>query len=481
MFSAIEDAVVRTGSAVHDQAESLDTIEQESALRERSARSVSEILKLEEICAKLRNRVNELEKAALESQRLREAMKAKCEELGKVKHRGSGVSCGVNCRPVQYEQSVETEAGCMQCAQKDERMKALQSQADRSLRSAKEAERLGDQVSKLLEERDTLKRELKRVKSSQKNPSSEPPSANNTDERVKRIDEQWNRRLEALRAEHESVRDDYEKTILSLTEARNRRSSIPASFTPPSVTVVASPPKVDSRENEVLRGRVRELETRIESVKQYYALKLKKQTVNNEQHPPNRNPNTYRSVKRYPGASIASILGSSSTTDFSECPPLPERDATVSEWIDLLRHCLHARNREDLATELIEADYRKLSLVDKRTFLRALGRNINRNVAQTLTDIYAFGEDQIDYKTFLSDLATRCGLYSVDLEVENSILRKHVEVLMKELNDRIESVETECAADTKASGRNSHSLLRKPNAEFKQELAHTIKIGSIRA
>jgi hypothetical protein len=58
-----------------------------------------------------------------------------------------------------------------------------------------------------------------------------------------------------------------------------------------------------------------------------------------------------------------------------------------------------------------------------------------------LIDVYAFGDDQVDYKAFLSDLATRHNVFSVDLETENRKLRGHVDALMRELKERIESIE----------------------------------------
>ena len=261
-------------------------------------------------------------------------------------------------------------------------------------------------------------------------------------EKLTRVEDQWQRRLEALRAQHESVCEDYEKTILSLTQGRARRKhrehdNGPAS-PPPQVEIME-----DSviKENQVIKLRVKELENRIESVKQYYTLKLRKLQLPVD--PPIKKTNRHRSIRKYSGFSIPSTTLQSDFTD-TDRPPLPDTiDVSVSEWIDLLRACMQARNREDLATELIEADYRKHSLIEKRTFVRALGQNVNKHIAATLCDIYAFSEDQIDYKTFLSDLATRCGLYSVDLEVENSILRKHVNLLMNELKERIETVEIE--------------------------------------
>ena len=505
--------MVRTGSAVCSAA----TPDPECVTQRQS--DWANVMKLEEICAKLRNRVDELE---VSDKRLREEIREKEtantslrqtinahestliqmeDELHRVeKRRLETVSCAVEANPTMHERSVDIVMNCVQCSSKDERIETLQGQADRSLRSAKEAERLGEQVSALLGERDLLKSEIKRLKASQNSErikivlkendklkaisrANESPLVNPSDIKLRRVEEQWHRRLEALRAQHESVRDDYERTILSLTASRKKLDSISVPCSPGIASSRPSSPRTcHNRETEVLRGRVRDLENRIESVKQYYSLKLRKKQDKAIERP---NRNCFRSVSRYIGALILSNTPQSHQhSDYTDCPPLPEIDTPVSEWMDLLRACICARNRQDLANELIEADYRRVSLVDKRTFLRALGQNLDPTAAKTLAAIYYFGEDQVDYKTFLSDLATRCGIHSVDLEVENAALRDHVARLMGELQEKIEILENDgCLEESKKElERKNHQLniykLELERVRTNSRRSATISIGA---
>jgi hypothetical protein len=86
--------------------------------------------------------------------------------------------------------------------------------------------------------------------------------------------------------------------------------------------------------------------------------------------------------------------------------------------------------------------------VDRHTFIRALGCAISQSSARTLVLTYSAKEDQVAYKSFLSDLAVRDGVSLRDIETENSTLRGHVNSLMQELEDRIEAAESGQLAET---------------------------------
>jgi hypothetical protein len=95
-----------------------------------------------------------------------------------------------------------------------------------------------------------------------------------------------------------------------------------------------------------------------------------------------------------------------------------------------------------LQKELILADNApdKVGLVARPDFIKTL--QLDDNSANRIASIYTYGNgDMIDYKTFLSDLAARSGIFTVDLESQIEILKRHAHSLLRELNERIESVE----------------------------------------
>ena len=85
-----------------------------------------------------------------------------------------------------------------------------------------------------------------------------------------RVDEQWARRIESLKAQQEAIKDGYEETISGLQQCRDVVVKTP---TKPLITTTDDRYR---RDNEVLKARVGELEQRVESVKEYYLLKLRK-------------------------------------------------------------------------------------------------------------------------------------------------------------------------------------------------------------
>ena len=360
--------------------------------------------------------------------------------------------------PELHSQCVEAGFDCTECNQHMNAVSALTEQVNRYRNSAKEAERLGEQLAKLNEEKDRLRMECKKLRkvidpNMRKKPPSLEDATDPTDKvkqleaKLRRVDDQWGRRLEALRVQHEQLKTEYESTIRDLTSVDARRRMRIVDVSPSAPSIVLPPPTSsatscpDSRETEVLRARVKDLEDRVESVKQYYLMKLRAHVL----APPPKSGGAPRSVQKFSDLS----LPTTSPQDRGPiCPPLPERIATMGGWLDMLATCTRTLDREELTKDLVESDYARTSLVDRHTFIRALGYDLDRHIIQSLTDIYAYGDEQVDYKTFLSDLATRCGVFSVDLEFENRKLRDHVQSLMTELNERIEAFEGGHLLDT---------------------------------
>jgi hypothetical protein len=377
--------------------------------------------------------------------------------LNDLTNRSSAISLGIAAIPETFSRCTETGLECGSC-------RDLRAQIERNQGSAKEAERLGAELTTTLEERDKLKSELRRLKGGQSqeriktilkendhlkealkkrfppnfssllNVSNVPESQSDKDtirqleSKIERIEDQWTRRLDTLRANADDMRNEYEKTICSLAQKRQAVN--------PKLIVESHSPKQNmisielNHETQVLRKRVQDLESRIESMKNYYLLKQKRApTVSKMMRP----------IVQRIGVIQYSPLNLS--YDAVDCPPLPQKDVTLSEWVCLLRSIDPPEHRLEIADEMVQSDFRKNGLIDRSSFLRALAPVIPREPISVLIDVYAFGDDQVDYKAFLSDLATRHNVFSVDLETENRKLRGHVDALMRELKERIESIE----------------------------------------
>ena len=377
--------------------------------------------------------------------------------LNDLNNRSSAISLGIAAIPETYSQYTETGVDCGSC-------RDLRCQVERYQGSAKEAERLGGELTRTLEERDKLKNELRRLKGGQSqeriktilkendnlkealkkrfpsnfssllNVSRVPESQSDKDTireletKIERIEDQWTRRLETLRVNSDNMRSEYEKTINSLLQKRKA--------VPPTIVGESCSPKHNvkttelNQENQVLRKRVQDLESRIESIKNYYSLKQKRL--------PQISKMTKPMIQRI---GVIQYSPSSLQYDSVDCPPLPQKDVTLNEWAAILRSIESPEQRVEIAHEMSQSDYRKNGLIDKSSFMRALDPVMPRESTCVLIDVYAFGDDQVDYKAFLSDLATRNNVFSVDVEAENRKLRGHVEALMRELQERIESVE----------------------------------------
>ena len=349
-----------------------------------------------------------------------------------------GVSCGIAVAPETNSKSTETASECAACCE-------LRAQLDRYRGSAEEATRLGEALSSLTDERDKLKSELKRTKPSddriklilkendnlkealkKRFPSNysslmtcKKPDESRVEEleaKLEQVEAQWSRRLEALRVKSDHMKSEYEKTLSNLLN--ERKLSIPPD--------TLSSQNGLKQENRVLSTRVRELESRVESLKNFHYMRHKRVL-----QPPLTVCQT--------GAMI--INPHNHRLDAISCPPLPEREVGLDEWVLLLRRIASTNSLHALTDEFGNSDYRQNGLVDRSVFQRTLAETIDRDHINILIDIYAFGDEQVDYKAFLSDVGTRSNIFLVDLESQNRKLRGHVDSLMRELQDRIESVE----------------------------------------
>ena len=270
--------------------------------------------------------------------------------------------------------------------------------------SFRECERIGDELLKVTEERNRLKLLVKANKShavqfktvknenealrealKQRHPNTafallaqcQPDGV--ADERVRqleetlaRVDEQWVRRLNALREQHQEIKTMYEKQ-----------------------------PKED-------------LDIRIGAMKDYYSRKLKK-----------REPK----------------LGIHSTPfvvihreDFATT-----KTTTIDAWMKLLSKCIP--KRAEMGKTLVDFDIGNTGLITRSMFIRCL-TDLDFMTIEQIVDIYVSNNEQVDYKTFLSDLASRSGIFTTDLEAENTTLRNHVHSLMSELSYKIDSIES---------------------------------------
>jgi hypothetical protein len=355
-------------------------------------------------------------------------------------NRIEGVSCGIGVAPETNSKSTETASACAACSE-------LRSQLDRYRSSAEEATRLGEALSTLTDERDKLRADLKRAKPSDERiklilkendnlkealrkrfPSNytslmtckQPDDSHVQDleTKLEQVEAQWSRRLEALRVKSDHMKSEYEKTLSNLL---NERKLTIAPDTLSSQGVL-------KQENRVLSTRVKELESRVESLKNFHYMRHKRVL---------RPPLTVNQT----GSMIINPNSLHHRLDAIACPPLPEREVSLDEWVLLLRRIASTNSLHVLTDEFGHSDYRQNGLVDRSVFQRVLAETIDRDQINILIDIYAFGDEQVDYKAFLSDVGTRSNIFLVDLESQNRKLRSHVDSLMKELKERIESVE----------------------------------------
>ena len=462
-----EDPIVRTGSALFeeerkesDQTDDLHRRDMIKNLQDHIDRLTHENCSLRSAAEKMKNVLADYQ---AENNRL----------LSRER-----VSFGVSAVKDTSSQLVEAAMECTTCSE-------LRILVDRYKNSASEASRLGEELAKSLEDRDKLRNEVKRLKSSQSQeriklilkendnlkealkkrfpsnytslmsgPSqvdSELVAARDTvkelEIKLDRVDDQWRRRLETLRVNHETVKLEYEKTISSLLERKQVRYPPPP---PPSVSPDYSGGM--QRENEVLKKRVRDLESRIESLKHFHHMKAKKL--------PAVSPTRFV-LQRF-HALIAEPAREAQDMTIA-CPPSPDREISLNEWANLLRSVQTGHDRCELASDLSASDYRKSGLIDRNVFNRYLSYLPTRSI-QTLVEVYGFGDDQVDYKSFLSDLATRSNVFISDVDLENRTLRSHVQSLMTELKDRIESVETTRLVE---SLENAQQEIQKKDSELK--------------
>lgn len=440
-----------------------------SRLNREKVEANKDISRLEEISAKLRVKVTGLEKAqsaqqedllirrrnrereADQAAKLREKLQEQEEtilkqeeEMKHLKFRRDMHSVHVEVSPDTSSQSVEAITPCTTCEVNAAAIQAMESKIHRYSKSAEEAERLGDQVARLTEEKERYRQEVKKLRS-----QSDPRKLNaiqastadvkssgrvrQLESQLERSEAQWARRIESLRVKHEQIVRDYEDTIKQLTsvESRSLKQEPPSKLSPTPRQLRSSRDTSDElrRANAVLKTRVKDLEDRVESVKQYYQLRSQRTPT----------PKSDRCIQRFMESNFPLYQVDD---DSASSPPVPLYEVILTDWIELLRSCTLARDRESIAQDLTSCDYAGTSLVDRKTFARAIGPAVDSHVVEALTGIYAYGDEQVDYKTFLSDIATRSGVYASDVEAQNRILRGHVEELMRELSERIESVES---------------------------------------
>ena len=468
---------MRTGSAKYDKtpdttprcspigSETIKRLRSEVLrLNREKVEANKDISRLEEICAKLRVKVTGLEKAqsaqledlvirrrnreretdqAAKLQEQEATILKQEEEIKRLKFRRETHSVQVEVSPDTSSQSVEAVTPCSDCEANAAAIRAMESKIHRYSKSAEDAEKLGDQVARLTQEKERYRQEIKKL-SSQSDPrklhatQASTPDVKSS-ERVRQLESQlerseaqWARRIESLRVKHEQIVSDYEDTIKQLTsiESRSLKQDPSSKLSPSPRQLRSSRDTSDElrRANAILRTRVKDLEERVESVKQYYQLR--------SQRTPTAKPD--RCIQRF----MESNFHLYQVDDSASSPPVPIYEVTLTDWIELLRSCTLARDRESISHDLTSCDYAGTSLVDRKTFARAIGPAVDSHVVEALTDIYAYGDEQVDYKTFLSDIATRSGVYASDVEAQNRILRGHVEELMRELSERLDSVES---------------------------------------
>lgn len=477
---------MRTGSTVLDMPE-IPILEErvkqlESAnsnLLQEKAVLDGDISKLENICGKLRLRCNSLESQQIQqSEAILNAEQAN-DQLGKTLSQSRG-ECDQLRQLLTEKQAEEVERPvvkpivrdnftdpmtprtCSECQVYSAWMANSEQTAARYLESAKACEKLGDLVNQLTEERNALRLGMKKQKShlvslknlqaenealkaalKERHPNTAFALLSNTtvndedlfeekvcqlEAKIVGIDQQWARRVEGLRAQHEQIKTGYEVAI---------RGNSVGSEVGHSVTT----------ESSILREQVKILESRIESIKNYYLMKLKKTS---QPILPQTSPHHHVLCK----TSLVSL----------EFPP----EVTLSHWHNMLTACLDACNREHLSAAILQTDSSQLGLTSRSNFAHCLAPHVARPVLECLIDTYAYGDEQIDCKTFLSDLATRAGVFVTDLEAENRTLRTHVKELMTELNDKIRTIESGELLETLEIA--NEQLLKKENQLMRLKL-----------
>ena len=472
-----EDPIVRTGSALIDEPEPDLAVERLEEICGRLRARITEVEiseamfrekceRLSETCSRLDQDVQGLSSTCSQQESLLTEYKAENARLLARVSQPSAVSKEASAVVATDSQGVSADLQCGRCC-------SLSQQVERYRHSAAEAKALGAQLGSIADERDRLKNELKRLNQTSERvkivlkenerlkealkkrlpvhipeldsdstffPRGSSDRIHELERRLERAEEQSAREVEALRARHEQIRDDYERTILSLRQAQLRQP-LAANLAP----VVS---EETERENAVLRNRVKELEARVESVKQFYQLKQRRTTTGEQLEGP------------------------------AAVPPVAERDVTLTDWVRILKDCALRRERSQLQSDLLHSDYRKSGFIDRQSFVRLLSGATSMDSAQTLLDIYSAGDDKVAYKTFLSDLATREGVVICDVEEENRALRGHVETLISELQERIETAES---GQLEESLQHANTELMRKDDElrvYKAELNRVFRGGS---
>jgi len=267
------------------------------------------------------------------------------------------------------------------------------------------------------------------------------------------MDQHWVERVNQLKAKHEEIVKEYEITVKNLRLMIEKSTRQTDKLIPPPYPDTSKFEEME-KQNKILKKRLSEYEARIESVKNYYILKLKKagdsavpvsQMMDSV---PAHNPRNTRPliVERTPVVTAnSSFCG---TDRLASSPPIPDMDIGsigVADWMNMLHACVSGnRKRRDLQKELQSLDPSpdKVGLVSLEDFLNVLKYVDDDVIVNRIASIYAYGTgDMIDYKAFTSDIACRSGVFVVDLENQIDILKKHAHSLLKELHERMESIE----------------------------------------
>ena len=292
-------------------------------------------------------------------------------------------------------------------------------------------EQLGEQLLSVTRERDMYKAELDKIRGGSSRRRGAPdPRMTLTDDQVAAIDAQWVRKLTTLKSKHEKIVAEYQITIKKLVQKET-----------PSPAPVERPD-----ESKVLRKRIEELESRIESVKTFYILKLKgkrksdtSSAEKNENVPESRKPT--RIVERLPTVYIKSAFNSIEGSCASN-PPMEDSEPRLvapDEWSALIRRIASGCDPEVLR-RLLSNDS-EVTPIDEDEFRSRIASLIDANTIDSLCSVYRV-DNCIDVKLFLSDIFARCGDNVIDLEGRVSTLRRHVNTLMYELKDKIECIES---------------------------------------
>jgi hypothetical protein len=311
----------------------------------------------------------------------------------------------------------------------------------RNLELAKEVERLGSSLVNIASDRDRIRIELKHLRNKYNQKFPPPPRSSRVDpgiesDRIKQLEGhidrchvQWERRMEALKASFAVVVEEYESVIRDLTS--QGKASTDNEYTLIEGIEYSASLKAS---NDVLRQRVSDLETRMESMKEYCSTK--------KPFPP-YNKSSSLITQRFLCAEIIDVCGPESER-MAATPPLPtDIPLTFTAWTELLHLCATGRNKDDMQVEMSKHDRtpNKVGLVERGIFMNALGGSLEDICKERIADIYGYSDEFVDYKTFLSDLSTRCGVFTMDVEQENGVLRRHICSLMRELNAEMNALE----------------------------------------